>query len=171
MIVVDRVESHLAPVETFWPQADYSIDLLNATSWLLIVHTTMYHMCVNPACLCACVYLCTRLLRGDRAGLASNLANIILSLFLFTYIHTTFYSQIKYIIISLALLSYNVKRYFFSFISNWYAVDSWLILLSIQMITHKKLLLLFSFLIKLLYNLYFNNKVLYTAQKICFTLM
>lgn len=32
------------------------------------------------------------------------------------------------------------------------------------MITHKKLLLLL-FLIKLLYNLYFNNKVLYTAEK------
>lgn len=63
VIIVDRAESHLAPLETFWPQADCSIGLLNATSWLLIVHT-----CIMRACECICT-----LIRDDRVGLASNI--------------------------------------------------------------------------------------------------
>lgn len=64
MIVVNQAESYLAPLETLWPQADYSIGLLNATSWLLIVHARTHAY--------ICVYICK--MRDGRVGLIQNLA-------------------------------------------------------------------------------------------------
>jgi len=87
MIIVDQAESHLAPLETFWPQADCSIGLLNATSWLLIVHTCIMHACcILHVCECICM-----LIRDGRVGLASDIFKYICLLYYFMLFSISLY--------------------------------------------------------------------------------
>lgn len=96
--VVDRPDdrrqssgiAHLAPLETFWPQADCSTSLLNATSWLLIV------ICAHYMHIYVYIYVYVHLLDTRWQGrINSKLCRITLHIFLLLFVYT--FNLFKYL--------------------------------------------------------------------------